>query len=71
MKLYGLFYNTYDYYEWHDLVAVSESIEKLEELYKERTKGEFDNERLLNDVFRVPAIDSEECHYNIEEVKVV
>jgi hypothetical protein len=71
MKLYGLFFNTYDYYEWHDLVAVSDSAEKLEELYKELTKGERDNERLLNGVFRTPAVDNEEAHYNIEEIKVV
>ena len=27
--MYGLFKNSYDYYEWHDLIAVSENREKL------------------------------------------
>lgn len=29
MTMYGLFYMTYDYHEWENLVCVSDSIDKL------------------------------------------
>ena len=30
--MYGLFSNTYDYYEWHDLICVADSEQEIAEL---------------------------------------
>lgn len=40
--MFGLFKCSYDYYEWRDLVCVSDSVEKLKAYY-----GEFIDDYLL------------------------
>lgn len=63
--MYGLFLNTYDYYEWHDLVAVSAVRESLIRL----TEGE--PYPLLDGKEQKSAANSEIFHYVIKEVKEV
>lgn len=42
--MYGLFLNTYDHYEWHDLVRVSADREKLVKSTKGKTFPLLDGE---------------------------
>jgi hypothetical protein len=39
-KLYGLFFNNYDYHEWKNLYCVSEDKKKLREYHKNLTGDE-------------------------------
>lgn len=39
MKLYGLFSYSYDWYEWEDLVVVSDSVYKLKDYYVKYHNG--------------------------------
>jgi hypothetical protein len=62
--MYGLFCNTYDYYEWHDLICVSASEGDLIAHY-ESLNAEYP---LLKDG---DEIEDDRPHYVIEEVEVV
>ena len=66
--MYGLFKNSYDYYEWHDLIAVSENIEKL--IARHDSIG--DGYPLITDnKKRIKAKNNETYHYVIEEVECI
>jgi hypothetical protein len=68
-KMYGLFYYSYDYYEWQELEAVSPDIEKLKDYHKK----EIDHEsyHLVNESDIRIYKDLEKCHYRIQEVKII
>ncbi len=68
--MFGLFKNTYDYYEWHDLVCVSQTKEKLEKHYKEIEPNQHEKPILYGDEQKIAA-DCERVHYTIEPVLVV
>ena len=63
--MYGLFENSYDHYEWHDLVAVSAVKENL---VRKAADG---NLPLLEGAAQEAAKDREERHYVIEEVQEI
>ena len=63
-KMLGLFINSYDWHEWHDLVAVSRDKGKLLELIKER--GDFPY--LINQPLESSS-EREQSFYVIEEVR--
>ena len=65
--MFGLFVNTYDYYEWSDLVCVAETEEALVKYYNENRK-DYD---LLPSKDRAALRDQETCHYSIDRVLVV
>jgi len=60
--MYGLFKNTYDYYEWHDLVVVSAVKENLQK------KAEEEDYPLLEGKAQEDAKDEEMIHFEIHEV---
>ncbi len=60
--MYGLFKNDYDYYEWHDLVAVSVFKENL----LKKVEGEGLN--LLEGEAQEKAKCNKDVHYEIHEV---
>lgn len=61
----GLFFNNYDYYEWHNLVCVSNSEEALINYHKGR------KEPLLSGEEQLAAKDKEERHYVIEDIECI
>lgn len=65
--MYGLFCNTYDYYEWHDLVCVSASEGDLIEHHKNLENAY----PLLEGEEQASAESVERPHFVIEEVEVV
>lgn len=65
--MYGLFRNTYDYYEWHDLVAVSAVKENL----IKRFEAEGSNYPLLEGGAQEAAADNEDAHYEICDVEEI
>jgi len=67
VAMFGLFKNSYDYYEWHDLVCVSTSESSLQEHYKSLGS----NCPLLSEAEQVSAAMHEEYHYVIEPIVVV
>lgn len=62
--MYGLFLNTYDYYELNDLVCVSSSKEKLRECKPK-------DYPLLHGKRQEEAKEDEAIHYVIEEIDSV
>lgn len=65
----GLFIYTYDYYEWEDLIAVSESADRLKERHLEEKKQDYKlatNEDEHNELAHM-----ETYHYMIKDVELV
>lgn len=65
--MFGLFFNTYDYYEWHDLMCVSASEGDLIAYWKELDDGH----PLVQTDEEFKALEFEQRHYVIEEVELV
>jgi len=63
--MYGLFKNTYDYYEWHDLVCVSGDESKLVD------KCEGKEHPLLTGEEQDLACNAERVHYVIEKIEII
>jgi hypothetical protein len=63
--MFGLFSNTYDYYEWHDLIVVSNSVEKLIDYALEHKMN------ILDGVEQENACKNEQRHFVIEKVEFI
>lgn len=63
--MFGLFRNTYDYHEWHDLIAVSAIKENL----VREVSGEEDP--LLEGAEQAEAKENQDDHYEIHEVNEI
>ena len=57
--MYGLFNYTYDYYEWEELICVSESVEKLQAKYI-----------LIKDSIIDGLVESEEAHCDSQKMEI-
>lgn len=64
--MYGLFKNSYDYHEWHDLVCVSRNQRSLADRAKDL--GDYP---LLSGASQEAAEDREDVHYVIELVEEI
>lgn len=64
-EMYGLFLNTYDYHEWHNLVRVSADKEALEK----SVEGE--KIQILYWIEQEFAKEKERTHYVIEEIEEI
>lgn len=68
MKLYGLFGYTYDWYEWEELVVVSNSKEKLV-MYYETYKDQYS--KLVEEQLHKRYQDDGYNHMTIKEVEYI
>ncbi len=72
--MYGLFLKTYDYYEWNDLICISESRQKLRDRHATgETDGLYGDRSLFEYVGDTPKglRDKETVHFVIQIVEVL
>ena len=67
--LLGLFHRSYDYYEWDDIICVSNVAQKLKDEYEKLDVS--DCYPLVDESLHGEFRDREAGHYAITEVKVV
>jgi len=70
MKLYGLFSYSYDWYEWEDLVVVSDSVDKLKDYYVKHHNGG-DEPPLVDECLHEKYAFKEYRHFMIKEVEFI
>ncbi len=66
----GLFRYRYDYYEWEDLIAISEDVEKLINKFHDINKDD-EISCILIEELHESMQDKEERHYMIKEVELL
>lgn len=67
--MYGLFEYSYDYYEWENLICVSDSVDRLKEYYKD--KSVLDDPLVSSDEEHDHLASCEKYHYQINRVLLV
>lgn len=67
MKIYALVEHTYDYYEWSEVMVVSDEIEKLKLWHAENMPST----PLINIESYERYANREECHVIIEEIDFI